>query len=580
MTERRKQSIARGAEYFIFILILLVYPLRHVMTGVDLWDGGYNYANFHYNGLEYMDSMWYFATWLANGIGSLFSLLPFGNTCVGMNVYTGLVVSFMAIAAFLFCVKQLKMPAWLAFLAEIAAISLCWAPTAMLYSYLTYAFLLAGTMLLYRGILSGQKRFLIAAGAVLGLNVGNRFSNLVQTGLILAVWIYGVIDKKKISRVMQETGFCVLGYLGALAVFLGTISLRYGLRSYMEGILRLFQMTEHAEDYTPGRMLLGMVWAYYDGTYFLKRFALAVLCGLAVCILLPKGGKLVKKAVSVLITAGLCVWLSENLFYTKDFSSYNSVYYPCVMVLTMILCLSLFVLGDRTAAKPDKLLGILLILTILITSLGGNNAIYSSINNLFLVLPGFLWLVWRFWRDRNSIFCFPFKCIFAAGLLFLAVQGIQFGRGFVYEEAGGGRNLTAKVQDVPVLAEMTTSPEKAEALTELYHYLQDNGLRDRQCILYGQMPGIAYYMEMAPALNIWSDLRSYGYDIMKQDLQKVEGRPVILLSDACAQYVADRDGEGIFLDVTAEQKMDLLCSYIEEKGYRMTYRNKKFAVYE
>lgn len=578
--ESRKRRIARGAEWSFFILILLIYPLRHVRYGIDLWDGGYNYANFTYSGLNYMDSMWYFATWLANAAGSLFTRLPFGHTYLGMNIYTGLVVSLMAAGAFLFSVKQLKLPAWLAFAGEIIALSLCWAPAAMLYSYLTYAFLLVGTVLLYQGILNDRKGYLIAAGVALGLNVGNRFSNLVQTGLILAVWIYGILDRKKISRVLRQTGYCVLGYVSVLAAFLGLMSLRYGLRNYIEGILRLFRMTKNAEDYTPGRMLLGMVWAYYDCTYFLKRFALALACALLLCVVLPKGWTIVKKAAAVVIAAILCIWLADNLFFTRDFAAYNSVYYPCVTVLTMTLGLSFYTIVDKKAPKSDRLLGILLILTILITSLGGNNAIYSSINNLFLVLPGFLWLIWQFCRTKKQICFFPFKCILAVSLLFLAVQGIQFGRGFIYEEAGGGRNLTARVKNVPVLEGMITGPEKAKALTELYAYLQEQGLGEKKCILYGQLPGIAYAMEMAPVMNVWSDLRSYDYEVMRRDLERVGDRPVMILSAACAQYVTDGEGSGLFWDITAERKMELLCSYIEEKEYQMTFRNEKFAVFE
>ncbi len=578
--ENGKNKITHKAVWLFFILILVLYPLRHVQRGVDLWDGGYNYTNFRYSGLEYMDSMWFFATWLANTIGNLFTKLPFGDSCLGMNIYTGLVVSFMATTTFLFCVKKIKMPAWIAFAAEILAISFCWAPTAMLYSYLTYAFLLVGVILLYQGILNEQNGYLIIAGVVLGLNVGIRFSNLVQTALILAVWIFGILAKKKFRRVLQETGYCVLGYVGALVAFLSFMAVKYGLNHYIDGVVRLFQMTENAEDYTPGRMILGMVWAYYDCTYFLKRFGLAIICALAVCIVLPGKWENIKKTVTVLFTIILAIWLAGNLFYTKDFTTYYAIYYPCVTVLAMTLILSLYNIIDKSSTRENKLLGIFMILIILITSLGGNNAIYSSINNLFLMLPGFLWMVWKFCREKVHICYFPFKCILFTGILFLTIQGIQFGWYFAYEEASGGRNLTHEIQDVPVLKEMITSPQKAEAVTELYQYIQEQNLGDRECILYGNVPGLAYYLEMTPAMNVWSDLRSYDYDIMERDLYEIEGRPVILLSVECGQYVIHRDGTNLFWDVTAQQKMDLLCTYIEEKGYQEVFRNEEFVVFE
>lgn len=562
----------------VYILILLLYPLRHIHIGVDLMDGGYNYANFHYSGLEHMDSMWYFATWLANGVGSFLTKLPYGDTCLGMNVYTGLLVSFMSIGAFLFCVKKVKMPAWIAFAAELLAISLCWLPTAALYTYLTYALLLVGIILIYQGLSTGKKGYLIAAGVVLAVNVANRFPNLAQVGLILAVWIFGILERKNFREIMKETGYCVLGYLPTVIVFFGFMGLKYGIGNYIEGIRRLFQMTEQAPDYTPGRMLLGMVWSYYDGSYFMKRLAIPVALSVILCIALPKKWENVKKVLTILVMIATGVWLSEHKFYTSDFASYTSVYFPAVTVMTMTHALALFRICDKKTSRDEKLLALLLILSMLITPLGSNNAIFSVINNMFLVLPGFFWMVWQFIREKKQIRYFPFKGILLVAIFFLILQGMQYGVKHITEEAEGGRNLTAEVKDVPVLAGMKTNPEKAQALTELYQYLQDAGLQSTPCIIYGQKPGLAYYMEMPPAMNIWGDLLSYDYEVMESDLKKIEGRPVILLSPECANYVAD--GVGTFWVASAEEKMKLLASYIEENGYKMTFRNAKFAVFE
>ena len=35
---------------FVFVAILVLYPLRHIAWGLDLWDTGYGYANFEYMG--------------------------------------------------------------------------------------------------------------------------------------------------------------------------------------------------------------------------------------------------------------------------------------------------------------------------------------------------------------------------------------------------------------------------------------------------------------------------------------------------------------------------------------------------
>lgn len=564
----------------IYIVMLILYPLRHVSKGVDLWDAGYNYTNLQYSGLEFMDSMWFFAIWLSNAIGNLFSKLPFGDSYMGMNIYTGLIISLMAVVAFLFCTCKLKMPGWMAFIAEILACSLCWAPTAVLYSYFTYAFFLGGTILLYQGLVSDKPGYLIGAGIVLGLNVGNRFSNLVHMGLILAVWIYGIIDKKKVIRVVQQTGYCISGYVAGLGTFLAFISLKYGFSNYLNGVLRLFQMTEQAEEYAPAHMLLGMILPYFDSSYFLKRFIVAIACGVMVCIVLRNRWQLIRKISIVLITLLLGFWLAKNNYYYRDYASYYAIYYPCIMTFMMVLGLSAYRLLDRDAKKEEKLQALILILTVLINTLGGNNTIYANINNMFLVLPVFVFHVWKLCREKRGSFFYPFKAILVMTIFFFAIQGIQFGNGFVYEEATGGKNIDTVIRGIPRLEGMQTNAVKAESLQELYNYIQNKGIQDKECIVYGNIPGVAYCMELTPAMNVWSDLRSYMYQVMEQDLGEITGRPVIILSAGCDEYVLDREKSDIFIEAYTEDKMKLICTYIEENGYTRTFRNDKFAVYE
>ena len=85
-----------------------------------------------------MDSMWYFATWSANVFGSFLTKLPWGNTMLGMNFYTTLPVSMMAVVSYIFCTRRLKFSKILTFVGEMTALSLCWLPTGVLYTYLSY----------------------------------------------------------------------------------------------------------------------------------------------------------------------------------------------------------------------------------------------------------------------------------------------------------------------------------------------------------------------------------------------------------------------------------------------------------
>lgn len=275
----------------LFIVILVFYPLRHISWGLDLWDTGYNYANFQYMGTEHMDPMWLFSTYLANVVGNLLTKLPNADSLMGMNLYTGLFVSALALIGYFFCTRKLKMPGWVAFAGEMTAISLCWCPTAVLYNYLTYVLFLVSTIFLYIGLTKESKGYLVCAGVLLGSNVLVRFSNLPEMGMIAAVWGYDVIvwleGRKKgekagfWQRTARHTLWCFLGYLGALAFWLSYIHICYGINEYIAGIGRLFAMTENAQDYKPASMLAGVLNHYVENLYWAVRVGVIVAGGVA-----------------------------------------------------------------------------------------------------------------------------------------------------------------------------------------------------------------------------------------------------------------------------------------------------------
>ncbi|MBE5891926.1 MAG: hypothetical protein E7286_00960 [Lachnospiraceae bacterium] len=572
--------------YILSVVLIFLYPFRHVAMGVDLMDGGYNYANFRYNGLEYMDSMWFFATWMANAVGHLFTQLPFGDTLLGMNVYATLPVSAIGVSAYIFSVKELKIPAWIAFIGEWIALSLCWAPVSVLYNYLTYGFLLAGVLCLYQGLTASRGHLLVLAGIFLGLNVGNRFSNLPQAGLILAVWYFGIINKKKFSFVLKDTAFCVLGYVAALAVFLGFISLRYGFGSYAEAIVNLFGMTEQATDYTPLSMLSGMIGGYLDDTsmYWIKRFGLILAAALVLCLTLArKNIKTARVLTGISMPAGMW-WLVTEKFLYRDYATYNSIYDQCIMVFLMMMLLAVWQMYSRKYTGEEKLQAFLVILLILFTSLGSNNAIYSSINNLFWVLPCAFGMLCRFVCREKSSVAVPFQGILLVGCLFLVWQGAFFGKTYVYEEATGGRSFDTEITAIPVLKGISTNQEKARHLEELYAYLQESGLDERECILFGNIPGVAYFLDLTPAMNVWSDLRSYSVDRMESDVAKLDmadsaSRPIIILEEKAFAYLQQGGVTEENLEETAAKKLHFLGEQMADNGYRQEFFNGKYAVY-
>ncbi len=700
--EKRKGQGGNGMRFHagnlwenLFVVILALYPLRHIYVGLDLWDTGYNYANFTYMGMEHMDPMWLFSTYLANSVGWLLTKLPRASTLAGMNFYTGLFVTVLALAGYFFCTRKLRIPKGIVFVGELLAESLCWCPTALLYNYLTYVLFLGAVILLYQGLTLGKKGYLAAAGVCLGANVLVRFSNLPQMGLILAVWAYDLIlwlEGRRLAggkglgrekgpdrvvpfwqRLLQDTGWCLLGYLGALGVLFSYIHLRYGLGEYAAGIRRLFAMTEHATDYTAKAMIMSVIGTYVENLYWVVRMGVILAAGLVLFGVagwlegrllqkeegIPEGksdngtGKrrtaqgrrqnrrqrLLWGSVQLLwvaVSIGMVAWLYARGFCSFSFYSYDSIWRPGPIFLMLTMGMAAVRIFHPKAPKEEKLISGLVILVILLTSLGSNNKVLPSLNNLFVAAPYTLWQGWRFWKLGEhkigpvTLSAFPSKGLLAAFLALCAVQFGCFGARFVFAEATGVQDSSGVVENNAVLGGMGMAPEKARWMTQISQYVSENHLQGREVILYGQIPSLAYYLQMPPAFNSWCDLDSYSLETMRTDMEELEARlwdteagenepaasredfPVIILENLYGLelegYVDDLKGTlgrlaqeagpklqflqeiasnpaagyglGKSLALGTDAKWGLIQAFMEEYGYRQTFRNEKFAVYE
>lgn len=603
----------------LFIVVLALYPLRHINQGVDLWDTGYNYSNFQYMGTKHMDPMWLFSTYLSNVTGNLLMKLPHGGSLMGMNFYTGLIVSLLALAGYFFCTRKLKMPVWIAFLGEFAAISLCWCPTAVLYNYLTYLFFLTCLILLYTGLTESRPFCLVLAGICLGANILARFSNLPEAAMILTVWAYDVIlylqtkksgGKKQEGlwhRLGQHTFWCFVGYGSSLLVLLGYIHIRYGFGNYVAGIRRLFAMTDNAADYKANAMLLNSIEQYVENLYWAVRIGIILATGLilfAVVDLLlnllhgAKNKSSLKDHIAgilwwgvrflwVAVSAAVPVWLYVRGTYSMEFLQNGPISYGPMqrtgiffLMLTLLICAIRFF--HKNSSPEEKLISSMVALVILVTPLGSNNKLMPALNNLFVAAPYTLWQSYRFFKHATEkriwkfiINAFPAKGLLLSFLIMCLFLFGGFGYKFSFAEATGVYDLTAAVENNDILRNIKMCPEKARHLTELSEYVNENGLQGREVIPYGWIPSLCYYLQMPPAFNPWPELDSYSYETMAGALAEVEraiqeqdgSRPVILVNYLHKGLEQDR-------------KWQLIVDFMDRNGYKTAWQNDKYIIYE
>lgn len=597
----------------IYPLVLLLYPLRHIRVGAEWWDTGYNYANFVY--MDRMDPMWLFSTYLGNALGHLFTLLPGGGTMLGLNIYTGLLVSLLALGGYFFFTRRVGLSQTLTFWGEMLAVSFCWCPTALLYNYLTYVLLGAGVVLLYRALSGDTGRpggFFVAAGVCLGLNVLVRFANLAEMALILAVWAMAMIRRQKLGRTAIQTLQCLAGYLLGLLGGFVMIALKYGPRTYYQAILRLLAMPSEASDYTVYSMVVQQLRNYLQNCIWLGYLALFMVAGFFVYALLPRQLTWIKNIGYVFcVFCGFYYLMMRNMFNMK-YSTKLSAFQWGACLLTATLAVGLITVLRKRSTEKEKLLCGLGMLVILITPLGSNNHLYSAINNLFLVAPVTLWMLVRFLRwvpdclagervgpgsgRRGWQICFfPVKAMLICILFMITVQGTLFGIGYVFSEGDGGENLHTAIPDNTVLKGMLTSPDRAEAIGTLSAYVQQQGLTGREVILYGQIPAMSYYLQMPFAITAWPDLRSYNYEVMVSDLERLseeiaDGRkqiPVLLLEKRQGSYLTGGTQalEALGLseyqaeEVAGDRKLLLLAEWSQNYGYELCFENEKFLLF-
>lgn len=597
LTEKNPRAVRAKWEWLL-VAVLFLYPLRHIWIGLDLWDTGYNYANFQYMGLEHMDSMWLFSTYLSTAVGHLISFLPGAGTLLGMNFYTGLFISLLSEMGYFFCTKKLKMPGVIAFLGEWIAISLCWCPTALLYNYLTYVLFLAAMLLLYLGLTEEKKGYLAAAGICLGNNVLVRFSNLPEAAMIVTVWGYDLLlvrGKDSFKRTLKHTGLCLAGYVAALAGWLFCLGLKYGFAAYFEGISGLFAMTEQATDYKADSMIKGLILVYSENLYWVVRIGVILAAGLLLFALAGKmQGYLQKKnpgkenaGISFIwVARGGCValgvtclvWLYARNFASFFFYSYDSMLRPGVLFLILLYLVALVRILKPSVSREEKLFSAIVLLSVFLTAIGSNNGVYPSLNNLFLGAPYLLWELWNFMKNTGErkiagilVSAFPVKVVLMAFGLLCLVQFSGFGAHFVFAEATGVQNPSATVENNSVLKHIRMSPEKAETLTELTEYIQANELSGTEVILYGNVPALSFYLQMPSAFNPWSDLRSYRGEKLERELLEITENadaggklPLVILGN---KYVSEKEEAGM------DKKWGLLREFLGENDYEPCYED-------
>ncbi len=588
-SKRRKNLLFYGAMVFLFL-----YTFRKVNEGIDVTDTGYHYSNFMY--MSEMDPMWIFSTYLASIIGNLFTKMALGGTLTGMMIYTSIIPAILGVITFVFFVKEVKLKIWESFLGVLVALALCWCPTTCIYNYLTYFFFCAGAMLLYMGLAKDKPLFLIGAGICLGANVLVRFPNVAEAALILAVWYIGFLRKESWAEYLKKTGLCLLGYLAGMGIVFAEIALKYGIGEYVNGIVRLLNMTGDASDYTLYSMIYNLIQAYLFSGKWVLIMATCVLLGVLGFLILP--GKFMKlKYIGYAVCCGVLVrWFYGQGMFNLMYDGYGSILNWGAVVIILALLFAVWQLFSPRATETEKILSVIVIIVIGITPLGSNNQLYANLNNMFLVMPYVIHVfaklavskkecVLKIKERALTISKWPLICMIATCVIMLFVQSLLFGHVFVFRDSSPRNN---KVITILPVKGRNTNEANAAVLEELGEYALKAKLKGKQVLLFGDVPGLSAYLQMPFVMSPWPDLPSYSNDTFEAELEQVlikieENRPVIIFGadfyEFLTNQVEDIEKKNAY-EAKYGYKIKLLCDMIETYDYNCTFANEAYVVYE
>ncbi len=561
---KEQETLIRDLLDSFALLVLSLYPFRNIHNGLDLWDTGYHLSNFEYMGTSSMDPMWLFSTYLSNAIGHMMSLLPYGHTLRGMNFYTAFVPAIMAVCMYIFFTRQLKFPGWLVFIAEYAALSMCWSPTVALYHYLTYLIITFSCLLLYRGLTRNDFLFIALSGGLCGLGVFVRFSNLPQASLVLAIWMYGFFEFREaffkgegvkipsrvehLGRTFRRFFTFIFGYIVCFLVFFIYLGIRYGFADYLGGIMELFTIPEKASGYGTMAMLMAVAKTYFDQLYWVSRLMVFAVAGSGIYTFAVWLDERIGKPsfqnlgsersvrILVVLTRVLAVLLAADAIAflqirEKPFVTFNYREYWCVFALAGTMCFIALVSNSlpvflRKMKASERLLAVLAAYALLISAIGGNNGSYCSFNNMFFWLPVTLMAVWNLIVKQNNTWLYGLKCVLVGVIGFFLVQSSLFGANFAFTEACNGSSEPREyiVEYNRAIGSVRMSYEKAYCLERLSGYIEENSLSDRELINFGNIAGMPFYLQMKPAFNPWPDLASYSAEKMSANLDAISDK--------------------------------------------------------
>lgn len=575
---RGKDNYALNLMDFFFMGVIFVFAFLHVSYGVDLADTSYSLGN--YENLSNMGMTWTIATLGANIVGKILTILPGGHTWLGMNIYATLLLVICVEQIYIFLRRYMN--GWIIFIGEILALSLCWCPKVILYNYLSYILFSVAIMVLVRGMESDSRLLMGTAGAILAVNIMVRFPNIMETALIVAVWADGFFKRKKFRVVLGDTRACIVGFGMGLVVVCTIIFCLYGINAIPDMLASLYKISSTSTGYSPLQMLQSIFFMYQTTIVSVFYLVSMIIVFSFIFPFLKKSWMRVLLVIAESIAFAFFIsWEYKIGFYSFDYYNFSSFQHFAIIFLEISFLVCMATIVTKQSFLEEKFWAVIVIIVIVVTPLGSNNALSPVYNNLFLVAPLVLWMIWKrlfegknFLKDNGLIQWAAIRTLTVLIVLMFLAQSVGFGIFYIFGDAGFPYTNSINIKGNKVMIGMHTNAERAQNIEDITEFASKNNLYGQQCIIFGELPGLSYILDMPCAIShTWPDLSSYSIDECKKDFEKLEGEPspVIFVNNG---YYPD-----IWTNRQNDDKVKILVSYMTDHNYKLVYSMNGIEIY-
>ena len=424
---------------------------------------------------------------------------------------------------------------------------------------------------------------LAGAGGLIAFNMFFRFPNILQIGMVIAVfWYYA--NTQGIKKAVKQS----LIYLGG-AVIVGILCLLIyisiaGLDGIKESFFSLSALnSNNVYGYGTSSMLSSLFDGLKQGLQLLLHYVLRIFVIWIPILFLNQWASLkfsFKRAgqmIAVVFSMLYALKATGNIEYLD----FLRMYAAC----TVITCGT----GALIYRKKNPVLSTacaIAVGVVLVVTLGSNNGSYFFMMGMmysFSVCLGMLFLFASTLNQRRLYFTLgdgnklnlrislQFFYIF---LIFVIILGgyVSIVRQTTYTFQDESTNVQTTGVASPVYAGMKTTRQRAEYINE--YLLLMKPLDGQPAIIYGNFPiGHVLYDMPASLGTFWPDLPSFSYSEMVQRLEEQESQrsfPVIVFTKNNIAHGAN---------VENAKKINELYSFIDHNNYELYRRTQNFTVY-